>query len=321
MASADYINYAIRPNKAVERKLVFETLAALEPVCNFAKYRYIGFGALWFVDFVLAHKYLSISDMISIEKDGYLAHRAEFNKPYACVKIEPGDSEFVLPSLQIEESPLLVWLDYDSSLDGPVLKDLATLCQRALTRSLVIVTINAHKGSLPQRDENGRKLQDEEKLRYFAGDLVPQTIPKRAMQSSRYPGLLASLLFDHMRRQVLTAGRENDIIVPLFNIAYRDNAPMLTIGAIIADKQCAQATKVTLGANTSYVKMDEENQISIRVPPLTVKEKATIDQLMPCATAPTEDTVLELGFPLKPSQIKAYHSFYRYYPTFGEITL
>ena len=68
MASSDYINYVIRPNKTVERKLIFETLSRLAPIFNFAEYRYIGFGALWFVDFVMAHKYLSIANMISIEK-------------------------------------------------------------------------------------------------------------------------------------------------------------------------------------------------------------------------------------------------------------
>ena len=125
MASGNYVNFVIRPNKTVERKIVFDTLSYLAPVYNFASYRYIGFGALWFVDFVLAHKILSVEDMISIEKDEYVASRANFNKPYACVQVKHGDSEIVLPRLQLEEKQLLVWLDYDKSIDGPVFKDLS----------------------------------------------------------------------------------------------------------------------------------------------------------------------------------------------------
>ena len=322
MGSADYINYAIRPNKTVERKLIFESLSAIDPIYNFARYRYIGLGALWFVDFVMAHKYLLIEDMISIEKDEYLASRAVFNRPYACVKVEPGESDSVLPHLPLEESPLLVWLDYDTSLDGPVLRDLSTLCQRALSGSVLIVTINAHKKSLPNKDADEQEFEsDEARLRYFAGDLIPQTLPKGAMQASKYSAFLASVIFDHMRRQVRKAGRENEQLLPLFNIRYSDNAPMITVGAAIVDEVQAQKTTALIEAKNLVTLMNESNQLSIGVPPLTLKEKASLDQLMPCDPAPTEEAVSQLGFRLKPAQIVSYHRFYRYYPMFGEVAI
>ena len=322
MASGNYVNYAVRPNKTVERKIVFETLALLDPVYNFAQYRYIGFGAVWFVDFVLAHKYLSIDDMISIEKNEYLASRAEFNKPYACVSVELGESDSVLPSLQLEGKQLLVWLDYDTSINGPVFKDLSTLCQRALTGSLLIVTINAHNKSLPDKDEDGQKFgSEQERLRFFAGDLIPQRLPKGVTQRSKYPAFLASLLFMHMRRQLRLAGRVKDRIVPIFNIKYRDNAPMVTVGAAITDEQYAKKTATALKDKNVIRQMDENEQLSIGVPPLTLKEKATLDQLMPCEPTPTESIVSKLGFRLESHKIEAYHRFYRYYPMFGEVTI
>ena len=322
MASSDFINYAIRPNKTVERKVVFEILSALTPIYDFSKYRYIGFGAVWFVDFVLAHKYLFIEDMISIEKDEYIARRAEFNKPYACVRVEAGESDNILPELLYDECPFLIWLDYDTSLDGPILQDISTLCQRSQTGSLVIATINAHRNSLPNKDPDDREFKDlEEKLRYFAGDLVPQALPKEAVQTSGYPGFLASLLFQHMRRQVRKAGREDDWIVPLFNIRYKDNAPMITVGAVIDHQQRAEKISEVLEGKNIIPRMDDSKQISIEIPPLTLKEKATLDQLMPCDDAPIEDVVRKFGNRLKPTQIEAYRRFYRYYPTFGEVTI
>lgn len=321
MGSANYVNYSIRPNKTVERKLVFRILTLLDPIYSFNKYRYIGLGALWFVDFVLAHKQLSIMDMISIEKDEFIASRAEFNKPYSCVKIEAGESNMILPGLSLEEKPLLVWLDYDTSIDGPVLGDLATLCQRAPTGSVVIVTINARKKSLPNQDADGKEFpNDEERLRYVAGDLIPQNLPK-TIQTSKYPCFLATLIFNHMRHHVRVAGRQNELIFPLFNIAYKDNAQMLTVGAIVTDGQSSQETSIALETGNVNMSMDEKIQISINVPPLTLKEKATLDQLMPCDSAPTENEISNLGFRLKPSQIEAYHRFYRDYPMFGEVTI
>lgn len=322
MASSDDINYATRPNKTVERKLIFEVLATLSPTLNFATYRYIGLGALWFVDFVMAHKILSISDMISIEKNEILAARADFNKPYGCITVEPGESEKVLPGLEIEEGPVLAWLDYDTSLNGPVLKDLSVLCRRALLGSVLIVTINADRRSLPDKNENGVEYKNlADRLRAIAGDLVPQTLPKAALQKSGYPPYLASLLFSHMRRAIRTAGRESEHLLPLFNIGYSDNASMITVGAAIIDEARALEATTRLDENNMSAFLDETKQLKIGVPPLTIKEKISLDQLMPCDNAPTEEDVLQLGFRLKPSQIEEYHRYYRYYPTFGEITL
>lgn len=322
MASSDYINYATRPNKTVERKVVFDTLSALAPIYDFSKYTYVGFGAVWFVDFVLAHKCLFIEDMISIEKDEHIARRAEFNKPYACVRIEVGDSDNILPGLLYDECPFLIWLDYDTSIDGPILQDISTLCQRAQTGSLVIATINAHRNSLPNKDPDDREFQNlEESLRYFAGDLVPKILPKGAVQTSKYPGFLASLLFQHMRHQIRKAGREDDWIVPLFNIRYKDNAPMITVGAVIDHQERAMQISEMLEGKITIPRMNDREQISIEVPPLTLKEKATLDQLMPCDDAPIEDIARKFGDRLRPTQIEAYRRFYRYYPTFGEVTI
>ena len=321
MASPDLINYAIRPNKAVERKLVFEVLSVLSPVFTLPGYRYIGLGAPWFVDFVMAHRILSISDMVSIEKSEILASRADFNRPYACVKVIHGDSQSVLPTLDLEGRPILAWLDYDTSLDGPVLSDLSTLCRRAATGSIIIVTLNAHQGQLPTRDENGKEYATlTDKMRALAGDLIPPDVPQAATQMSGYPPYLASILFDHMHRQVRTAGRAGDTLLPLFNIGYRDNAPMITVGGIIAELGHVGGIETVLNKNDMGGFLDEKRHLKVRVPPLTFKEKAGLDQLMPREHPPSDQEVNDIGFRLRTAQIEAYHRFYRYYPIFAEVS-
>ena len=86
MASFDVVNYTIRPNKNIERKLVFESLRELSTPLGLGDYRYIGLGSPWFIDFLLAHRYLLIRDMICIEFEEH-APRMEFNKPYDCIAV------------------------------------------------------------------------------------------------------------------------------------------------------------------------------------------------------------------------------------------
>lgn len=56
-----------------------------------------------FDDFKLMHNYLSISDMISIENDPTICKRAEFNKPYKCIKIEKMTSSAFIENMSIEK--------------------------------------------------------------------------------------------------------------------------------------------------------------------------------------------------------------------------
>ena len=322
MASSDVVNYALRPNKSVERKLVFEVLSTMSPVLNLPGYRYVGLGAPWFVDFVMAHRQLTIVDMISIEQDEILASRAEFNKPYACVSVIHGDSQTVLPELPLEELPLLVWLDYDTSLEGPVLTDLSTLCRRVQAGSVIIVTINAHKERLPKHDVNDNEYESfADRMRALAGDLIPPEVPMEATQASGYPPYLASVLFDQMHRQVRKAGREGEALLPILNIGYSDNAPMVTVGGLIADQQRVDQVKAVLEGKNLGAFLDQKRHLKIGVPPLTLKEKAVLDQLLPCSDPPNEDDLQGIGFRLKPSQIEAYHKFYLYYPMFGEVAI
>ena len=67
MPSYEKINYLLRPNKSVERKMVCEMLAGISSVKDLSAYQYIGFGSTYFADFSLFHRSFGITKMISIE--------------------------------------------------------------------------------------------------------------------------------------------------------------------------------------------------------------------------------------------------------------
>lgn len=323
MPPFDKINYMLRPNKNVERKLIIESLAALTPRFDLTTYRYIGFGSMWFVDFVLMHKYLQIQKMYSIEKPAY-ATRAEFNKPYGCITVIDADSSVALPIMELNSDRSIVWLDYEDGLDGPMLEDIKVVCESAKSGTVLIVTANASLGRLLnmyREDENKKPLNAKDIVRRLGGTLIPQTLPKHALikRKDGFPSFLAEILFTHAKRVGRISGGE-ERFHPFFNFFYQDGSPMITIGGMIAneeDKKLMDQCK--LFEKFSYLK--QENQSIIDIPPLTTKEKSTLDLLLPSKVPPTVEEISQKGFRLAQAQIDSYHKFYRYYPTFGELAV
>jgi hypothetical protein len=285
---------------------------------DFSKYLYVGLGSMWFVDFILAHKHLLINEMISIEDKG--ATRAAFNIPFKVIRVEEGETTKVLPELDLAGRQLIAWLDYDQGLASPVMQDIYTICTQVSAGSIILVTMNANASSLRnQKDQHGTPLSEEGELRRFGHRLIPDPLPIEATQTTGFPSFLAGILFEHIRRTIRKAGR-SEIFIPLFNFKYKDNSPMITIGGIIATKEVGDAvSKRVSELNLDYITADQ--QFVIDVPHLTVKEKLALDRMLPTALVPTIADVEKLGFPLKQGQIDSYYKFYRFYPTFAELTI
>jgi hypothetical protein len=273
---------------------------------------------MWFVDFILAHRQLLIGNMISIEKDD--AKRAAFNRPFKVINVEEGETQNVLPSLDIDQQRLIVWLDYDKGLTSPVLDDTNSVCSRAGTGSIVLVTLNANVSSLrDQKNEHGEAISEKQYLRRFGRDLIPDPLPPEAIETQGYPIFLARILFEHIRRVIRKAGRREKF-VPMFNYHYKDGATMITVGGMIANDRDAYDLNARL-SDLNIEHVTGETQFRIDVPVLTFKEKIALDTILPSAEALTKADVEALGFSLKQGQIDSYKKYYRYYPTFAELVL
>ena len=141
--SSRLINYRLRPAKSIERKMLCEAFRKLSIFGSTETFRYVGLGSFYFVDFVILHKELGITNMISIERDVQNIERYEFNKPYNNIRIHDGESSDVLIRLPWDMRTI-VWLDYDGRLDKSILGDVATFCMKALPVSLLVVSVNSH---------------------------------------------------------------------------------------------------------------------------------------------------------------------------------
>lgn len=177
-ASYERINYALRPAKNIERKMIADALRRLRGFAPLKTYRYIGLGSTYFSDFTLFHKALDIQQMTSIEEDEQNSERFEFNVPFGCVEMAFGHSTDVLPTLSWD-AETIVWLDYDDPLDGGMLADIRFVTAEAKPGSVLIVTANAHPVPLSAGIDRVEKLRD---------NVGPENVPAEVQSATDLGG-------------------------------------------------------------------------------------------------------------------------------------
>jgi hypothetical protein len=317
-SSIETINYGLRPNKAIERKLIFEVFAKISHKFNFSSYRYLGFGALHFADFLLAHKHLRMDDLISIEYERN-AQRAASNSPLGCIKVIGGDCSTILTNgaVNLTEKRHIAWLDYDGVVDTSVLTDLETLCTKLPSGSFVAVTANATRAYYQIPQEDGSPLGLKDSLINIFGSKISELIKPNTDSSNGFPPVLADMLITHCGRCVNKMHGEKAKFYPLFNFFYKDGSLMITIGgAILSPEEHKLLEECEVYLNPFVTK---EEQIEINLPLLTRHERAILDKLLPSATLDLKVVQRKLGFRLHPTLCESYRKLYNLYPHFSEV--
>ncbi len=312
MPSFDVVNYSLRPSKSIQRQLVFDGICRFKAHLDLDRLVYIGFGSIWFTDFVLAHKMLNIDDMVSIESNEIGYRRALFNSPYATVRVCHGFSSAVLPSLYNDEiirgRPWLVWLDYDYQFNESLKDDITSIIENAPSNSILLVTFNGNEmkyGSAADRP--GR-------LRELFGDAVPDNLSRQACRDERMQETLADLTRDFMQSTANDLARPGGF-VSAFRLIYRDNSPMVTVGGILPSRGAARTASDIVSQATWNCRPPKP----IIAPHLTIREAVVLQSRLPAAGPLGRDAVRALGFDLDDEQLEAFETYYRHYPSFAQI--
>ncbi|WP_421866059.1 O-methyltransferase [Parvibaculum sp.] len=315
MSSFDVVNYSLRPNKSIQRAIVFDGLRKLGEVIELKNARYIGFGSIWFTDFQKAHKELHLEEMISIEGDEVGFSRAQFNKPYRTVRIEKGLSGDVLPVLLSEEdlvgAPWIAWLDYDGGLDESVADDLQLLVERAPPNSVVLTTFNGSGQRKYGKPKDRPKL-----LKSVLGDVVPDDLKAEDCDDKHLPETLAVNVLAYMQSVGVAVARPGGF-VPAFRLTYRDGASMTTVGGVLPQRGAVPAVRDIVSSPEWQGFVEQP----ITAPLLTVREAAALQAKLPGGRKLTRRVVQSLGFDLDDAQIQAFERYYRYYPSYAQVML
>ncbi len=346
--SFERIDYQLRYNKHIERKLIFDVLVSAKPLVEFSRHRYLGFGSMWFSDFRLAHRILGLQEMISMEKTEY-ADRAAFNQPYRSIDVKPGNSTTILENFSESNwaSPFICWLDYDGGLGRSVVKDLELVLQKFTANSVLIVTVNASRrsyrpirsGADIDKTRIGTALGEVENL------LGPGTVPSRFepgitegnvhLDVSEYdfPEFMAEALLSFMSHKVALSGRRIDsqegetvksspiTFVPLFNFCHKDGAEMITVGgAIVAAKDESLWQKAAALGDFSPTQRFPRHQ-RLDLIPITLKEKIVLDKCLPYGKEEFLGMAKRAGVKLDDDELAKYFYYYQHFPIFFEAPL
>lgn len=314
MPSFNAVNYSLRPNKSIQRSIVFEGLHALQQQLGIRGSVYIGFGSVWFTDFTFASRALDLSSLVSIEQDEVGWKRAEFNKPFRNVRVEHGMSTEILENLSrdgtLNSRHWIVWLDYDGALDETVIEDIRFVVENAPINSVLLLTFNAVGKNY------GKPRQRAERIRSLLGAVVPEGLSDQECDDANIASTLGRYVTDFIISAALSVSRPGGF-EPAFKIFYRDGASMVTVGGVLPAPGAVPQTKSCLTDKA----WGGRPELPITTPLLTLKEAAVLQAQLPRRSPLTRKSVQRLGFDLEEEQIRAFEKFYKYYPSFAQITL
>ena len=314
MPSFNVINYSIRPSKSIQRQIVFECLERLNPVLGLGGSIYLGFGSVWFTDFVLAHNRIGVNRMVSIECDDIGYRRASFNRPYSVVDVHHGHSNAILPELlddeRLRDRPWIVWLDYDFELNKSIVEDLRNLVQGVPANSVLIFTVNA------VGNKYGNPDQRPDYLKYVLGDVVPDDLAKKQCRDPNLQLTLAKLSTQYLQSVAAEINRPGGF-VPAFQVPYKDGAAMATFGGILPNASLANQIEDVVQDDDWKGRVIEQ----IQAPHLTVREASGIQSLLPSKFPIMRDQIKALGFDLTEGEIAVFQKYYKQYPSFAQVVL
>ena len=303
------INYTLRPAKGAERKMIVEAIGRLRSFSALDSYRYIGFGSPYFSDFSLMHRSLGIHDMICIEQEVKDIKRFEFNRPFSCIELKFGKSTEILPTLEWQERPTIIWLDYDGPINKAIFSDIHLVCSSMTTGSFLLVSIRNNAsdfGSDPSERlkrlrsaVGGNKLpfptqSDVQKVNFgrFLWRIIDAEIQR--IVSERSVGLRDDLRFNY--KQVL-------------HFDYQDGARMSTIGGVLYQKGQRTLFEQCDFSSLPYNRTDHD-ACRIKAPLLTFKELRALGEYLPGSIPPLPSMPRE--------EVEAYAEHYRYFPNYIE---
>ena len=308
--SFERVDYSVRPAKSIERKMLAEMFTRLRVFRPVESYAYVGLGSTFFTDFILFHRLLGFTHMVSIERETDHSERIEFNRPYDCIDLQFGETTDVLPRLDWSD-PAIVWLDYDDRLSRRKMTDVVYLSQNLPSSSLLLLTLPSY----PRRFQAGSPPDLQRRLDILRNDLqelMPDSLKpidvadlpqaQRKIANTVIANALAS-------RNAAVPDDEKVTYRQTLFFRYADGAEMVTFGGLLltqADIELLE--KARLGDMPFY--RPGEDYYRLRPPKLTIKERHYLDKQLPNGI---------VGCPGVPEEfVEEYARIYRYFPFFVE---
>ncbi|WP_352563701.1 O-methyltransferase [Mesorhizobium australicum] len=312
-STGNFISYDLRPGKQSERRILMDLLRlAGDGGLNISSYRYLGMGANRFYDFLLLHKYLGISNMVSLEHDPVMHRRAVFNCPYTFIAPLGTDTTTYLGA-DNSEDPTVVWFDYDSGLSLGVTQDIATLGTKLKLNDFCFVTVY---GGPPRVIDNAN---DADRLVWLQDTFGPLagSVDIADAQKAEFPSAVHKVLLAAVRNAF--AQRRDGRFFPFLQIEYADSKPMVTVGGALMPEGQIIALRQRIRAAMPFLMSSTDPKFyEIKSLHLTERERALFDRATtsPSKRSAERNQIRRLGF--RDAEVSAYKDLLRYFPRYVE---
>lgn len=316
MSSYRRIDYSIRPAKHAERRMMCDVFRRLRPFQRIEEYLYVGFGSVWFSDFILFHRALGIRKMLSIEQTKLAEDRFEENKPFN-IPVDYRPSREALSDLRWDER-MFLWLDYDDPLRLDMLHDLRTTARRARSGTVVAVTIQCSQADeIAEAQKIG--LGAPSPIELFRNRFGASRLGDDAGLGHLYGWAFGGLCRKIIRQELLSelaarnsAGQEDELrFHPICDFEYEDGAKMTTVVGMFVS-----ATEQQLFDECHFKALDflPEDRLTVRIniPKLTPREFRKLESQLPLNAGKE----LHLGT-IPEGEAKSFERLYRYLPNFA----
>jgi hypothetical protein len=296
------VDYRIRPAKQAERNLLCDLVARLDRLRPVTDFRYVGMGSIYFVDFALLHRLFGLTTMVSIEQREDIVERCRFNMPYAGIDLIEKSVGSALAELRSPQ-PTIMWLDYTGPTTSGRLEEIAVACGDLATPSAFFVTTDVTPGRAETRLADFRK--------HF-GDRDAALIRSAADINRKKIAPLIWNYIDGAIRDAVRDRADHAQYQQLLHVRYADGAAMLTVGGLIysADDDVGKCDFSSL----DFVK-EGDKAYELRVPKLTYRERAALDQLLPTGDLSAAPSGLE------DEDVSDYARLYRHAPFYTDVQI
>lgn len=311
------INYALRPAKHAARRMLCEIFGRVHPFQPVEQYVYVGFGSVWFQDFLLFHRHLGVREMISIERDTSARARIEANKPFRTVTVHYRRASRVLPLLDWKRRHLF-WLDYEDPLSQEILYDIRTVASRAFSGTVISITVpcqQAEEVKAALSDAKGPSAIERFRTE-FGRQRVNQTVTELSLVGWPFGKVCRGIILAEIEAALAVRNGQvaaPDVVsfTPICDIEYDDGTKMTTVTGIFATAR-DRPLVVECGFNRLDFMPASGRLVRIRVPRLTAREARSLEQKLP----KDADGVLDRG-PIPADEARAFANLYRYLPNFA----
>lgn len=307
--------YDLRPSKQTERLLLLDAIRAITQCIGIPsqQYSYIGFGGNKFYDFLMAHKYLGINKLTSIEHDSNMHKRANYSKPFDFIDVRNENVSRYLSCTDLNKNNIL-WLDYDGQLQEDTISDIDALGNKLQANDFLFITLNSHPIAWGANESSEQKV---ERIKKMFGEYA-NTIEREDVTPTGFKNAIFKILNSALRHTFATKTAAE--FYPFFSVTYSDNAQMVTYGGCLLETGQVPGVRSAIESRFPFLLNKSGNFFEIKLSNLSQQERILFD-LAATSTKATEKSkyhksLNKLGF--HDEEINRHQELLRYIPRYVE---